>query len=175
MNTVNADLEHGNQRKEVLQHLKEVLRSIDSLDNDSEWSRIENKIRSAYKMLDEDNKKYGDTNSSKALEQIRNQVEVCIQSQDAKMGDELLDIMHQLNFKLAEVEYYIAWITDWHRKFNIILWKDVTRARSLINQGISIINDAPTASKLSPIAWELLELSPEGELPAGASGLLRKK
>lgn len=175
LNTVSADLEHGNQRKEVLQHLKEVLRNIDSLDSDSEWARTEKKLRSAYKMLEEDNKKYGDTDTTKAVEQIRNQVEACIQSQDAKMGEDLLDIIHHLNFKIAEVEYYIAWIADWHRNFNATAWKDITRARSLVNQGVAIINDAPTAGKLSPIVRELVELSPEGELPAGASGLLRKK
>jgi len=175
LHTVSSDLEHGNQRKEVLQHLKEILRNIDSLDSEGEWSRIEAKLRRAYKMLEEDNKKYGDADSSKAVEQIRNQVESCLQSQDAKMGEDLLEIMHQLNFKLAEVEYYIVWIANWNRNFNTTAWKDATRARSLVNQGVAIINDAPTASKLSPIAWELVELSPEGELPAGASGLLRKK
>lgn len=175
LNGVNSDLEHGNQRKEVLQHLKEILRRIDTIDSDSEWPRLEKKLRGAYKMLEEDNKKYGDTDSAKIIEQIHNQVDACIHSQDVKMGEDLLDTMHQLNFKLAELEYYIAWIVNWQRNFTTIAWKDVTRARSLVNQGMAIINDAPSASKLSPIAWELLDLSPEGDLPAGASGLLRKK
>ena len=175
LDLVNSDLEHGNQKKEVLQHLKEILRDIDDLDNDSKWGRMEKKLRGAYEMLEDDNKKYGDTDSSKNLEQIRNQVEACIRCQDAKMGEELLDIMHNLNFKLAEVEYYIAWISKWHRDFSTTKWKDATRARNLVNQGIAIINDAPTAAKLSPIAWELVDLSPERDLPAGASGLLKKK
>lgn len=175
LDIVSADLEHGNQRKEVLQHLKEVLRDIDSLDSDSEWGRIDKKLRSAYKMLEEDNRKYGDTNTTAAVEQIRGQVDACIQAQDERLGSDLLDLMHELNFKIAEVEYYIVWIANWHRNFNSTTWKDAARAKSLVSQGIAIINDAPTARKLSPIAWELVDLSPESDLPEGASGLLKKK
>ena len=175
LDIVSADLEHGNQRKEVLQHLKEVLRDIDSLDSDSEWGRIEKKLRSAYKMLEEDNRKYGDTNTTAAVEQIRGQVDACIRAQDEKLGSDLLDLMHELNFKIAEVEYYIVWIANWHRNFKSTAWKDAARAKSLVNQGIAIINEAPTARKLSPIAWELVDLSPESDLPEGASGLLKKK
>lgn len=174
LDNVSSDLDHGNQRKEVLQHLKEILRDIDTLDQDSEWDRMEKKLRSAFTMLENDNKKYGDSDTTASINQIKGQVDTCIRNQDVAMGRDLLEVMQTLNFKIAEVEYYICWIIGWHKEFDTTNWRDVARARSLVNQGLSIIKDAPTAQKLLPIVKEIISLTPDGGVPGGASGLLRK-
>lgn len=175
IDSVEQELQNGDQKKQVLQHLKEVLRKIDKADSEGEWGRIEKELRGKFKMLEEDNEKYckGNTETAAAVQQICEQVDVCIRQQDVAMGKELLDVMHALNFKIATVEYFSVWIIDWHKRFSSIAWKDSTRARSLINQGLSIINVGPTAQQLSPIVSGIIDLLPASQVPAGAKGLLQ--
>ena len=80
--------------------------------------------------------------------------------------------MHSLNFQIARVEYYVAWIADWNNRFDEINWKDKTRARQLVNQGMAKIVSSPTANTLQPIVSELINLLPPYAVPDGAGGLL---
>ena len=47
--------------------------------------------------------------------------------------------------------------------YGTIHWKDVTRARQLINHGMEEINDNPTVASILTIVRELIELIPEEE------------
>ncbi|MDE5701476.1 MAG: hypothetical protein K2I15_03505, partial [Bacteroides sp.] len=63
-------------------------------------------------------------------------------------------------------------IRSCHERFNIIRWKDSSRARQLLNRGLEEINNQPTVEKLHPIACGLIELMPDDEA-VNAGGLLR--
>ena len=65
-------------------------------------------------------------------------------------------------------------IQGMNRDFDTIRWKDRTRARQLLNQGIAEINNQPTRDKLQPIAAALIELLPDGD-PHGNSGIKRER
>ena len=90
------------------------------------------------------------------------------------MAKEALDQVQALDYKLAEVEYLIAWIMGWNKRFDTIAWKDRTRARQLINSAIGIINDSPTADKLDPYVDQLIALLPATDVPKDAQGRLKK-
>lgn len=169
---VSVELDNGNLHKQVLQHLREVLRDVDRNTVESEWTELEKKLRSAFNMLEEDNKKYGDDNTTTQVDEIRGQVDESIRRKDIPAAKQLLEMMSQLNFKLAAVEYFEAWIVDWYKRFSTIQWKDEKRAKMLIGQAAQIMNDNPTADKLVPIVSQLVELLPQGQKPAGAEGLL---
>jgi len=66
----------------------------------------------------------------------------------------------------------MAWIVDWSKRFDEINWKDKTRARQLVNQGMAKIISSPSADALQPIVSELINLLPPYAVPAGAGGLL---
>ena len=76
-----------------------------------------------------------------------------------------------MDFRLALVEYYVVWIYDWNRNFSQKAWKNSQRARQLVDQGISIINDNPSAEKLRPIVGQIIDLLPDSEKP-NSGGLL---
>ena len=61
---------------------------------------------------------------------------------------------------------------DWNKRFDDIRWKDKTRARQLVSQGMAKILASPTADTLQPIINELVNLLPPYDVPAGAGGLL---
>jgi hypothetical protein len=90
-------------------------------------------------------------------------------------AEQLYDQLWQMDYKLAEVEFYVSWINQWNRNFNQKKWSNPSRARSLINQGLEIIKSGKaTAEELKPIAFELADMLPRSEKPQNA-GLLRQQ
>ena len=172
LDSVRRELDNGSEKHQVLTHLREALRKVDQCAAAAEWPTTEKKLRAAMKMLEEDNAKYGNSQTTKQVEEIRKQVNSVLLSKNTSMAKDLLDAMHSLNFQIARVEYYIAWIADWNKRFNEINWKDRTRARQLVNQGMAKIIASPTAEILQPIVSELINLLPPYAVPAGAGGLL---
>jgi len=61
-------------------------------------------------------------------------------------------------------------IQNYNDEFNTLPWKDRTRAKQLIDQGLAKIADRPKLSDVLPIARELLRLLPDsakGNIPEG--------
>lgn len=172
LDSVKRELDNGSEKHQVLTHLREALRKVDQCAAEAEWPTKEKKLRAAMRMLEEDNEKYGNSETTRQVEAIRKQVNSVLISKDIPSANELLDAMHNLNFKIARVEYYVAWIADWNNRFDEINWKDKTRARQLVNQGMAKIISSPTANSLQPIVSELINLLPPYAVPAGADGLL---
>lgn len=173
LKNVQNELNNGDQKKQVLQHLKEVLRKIDKADSEGEWERVEKELRGKFSMLENDNKKYGNDQTTQSVEQIRLMVNEVICNKDVKEGNDLLDQMFQLNFKLARIEYYTAWILDWNRRFDVIHWKDHSCARGLVNKAMEMINNnVPNADSVQPMIAAIIAQLPSSQIPSGASGLL---
>jgi len=59
-----------------------------------------------------------------------------------------------------------------NRDFDSLNWKDTGRARTLVNNGIAIINESPSLEELQPIVNEVLDLLPEGSKPSGDDTVL---
>ena len=99
-------------------------------------------------------------------------VNAVLLSKSISLANDLLEAIHGLNFQIARVHYYVAWIIDWNKRFDVINWKDKTRAKQLVNQGMEKLLTSPTADMLQPIVGELVSLLPPYAVPAGAGGLL---
>jgi len=172
LDSVKRELDNGSEKHQVLTHLREALRKVDQCAADAEWPTTEKKLRAAMKMLEDDNAKYGNPQTTRQVEDIRKQVSTVLLSKNISLANDLLDAMHSLNFQIARVEYYVAWIVDWNERFDVINWKDKTRARQLVNQGMAKIIASTNANALQPIVSELINLLPPYDVPAGAGGLL---
>lgn len=168
------ELNHGDERKQVLQHLKEQLRAIAQLQNSGEWERVERKLKGKMAMLKEDNVKYGNAETSSLVNEYQRQVDAVISSKSIPEAKILLDKIFRLDMQLARVEYFTAWISMWSKDFDKIKWTDVSRARDLVNRGMNIIIDAPDTERLAPIVAALVKLLPASDIPSGAEGLLEK-
>lgn len=171
---VKKENENNTESKMVLQHQKEVMREIEKRDSGSEFDRLEKELKRVFKMTEEDQKKYGNFQTGQTLDQLRPIVDEAIAKRDVKMAKDVLEQVRDLDYELALVEYFVAWILGWNKRFETLAWKDKTRARQLINQAIAIINDSPTADKLRPFIKQLVDLLPDADVPAGASGRLTK-
>lgn len=123
--------------------------------------------------LEKDQQKYGDSNTAQMVNQLRSSVDQAIRAKDVKLAKDVLQQVRDLDYKLALIEYLAVWIINWNRDFDSQNWKDRNRARQLVNQGMSIINNSPTAEKLLPIVQQMINLLPAAPLPQGADGLLQ--
>lgn len=123
--------------------------------------------------LERDNHKYGNAQTTQIVEQLKRSVDDVIRSKNVEMAKDLYDQLWAFDYKIAEVDFFIAWILDWQRKFNQKSWKDRSRAQSLLSQGIEIIQNQPTSDKLKPIVDGLFNLLPDDEKPKN-DDILRK-
>lgn len=153
-------------KDKALEDLKHILSKIDTEYSLGDWQRMENKLRDMYQELVEDNKKYGNEKTTATISQLQNDIDRVIAAQDIDAAQELYDALWALDYKIAEVEFYIVWINKWNRVFNQRKWSNPSRARSLVNQGMHKISDGnPNAEDLRPIVIELLNMLPRSEKP----------
>ena len=172
LSTVENENQNSQEKKAVLQHLKEVLRKIEDKDSNTEWQRLEKELREEFDRLEKADEERGNEKTHAAVEQMRSQTDSVIRSKNVKMGQDVLQQIKSLFISLNLIEILIAIILHWHEDFDSIKWQNSARARQLLNQAISVIQDNPTSDKLLPIAKQIIDLLPEDER-ANVDGLLK--
>lgn len=168
LNSVIEENKNSQEKKAVLQHLKEVLRKIEDEDAGTEWERLEQEIREEFERLEKADRELGNEKSHQIINHLRSQTDQVIRSKDVLMGRELLDQIHTVFFQLTMIYQCMGLIRDCSNNFGRFRWKDANRARQLVNQGMSIISNNPTVEQLQPIAAQLVGLMPDDE--AGNKG-----
>ena len=172
LSALKTDDANTSEKKEVLSHLRELLRKIERLEDSTEWQRVEQELREEFERLEKAQNDLGDEKTTKLVSQLRTQTDEVIRSKDARLGRELTDQINSLFVHLTMVYQCMAVIRHCSERFGAIRWKDSSRARQLVNKGMEEMNDHPTREKLQPIAAELLRLMPNDEA-ANAGGLLK--
>ena len=160
---VKTESQNSSEKKAVLQHVKEVLRKIEGLDESTEWQRVESELREEFAKLERTQNKFGNDKTAELVSQLRQQTDAVIRSKDVKMGRELIDQVSGLFFELSRLPHYMVWINDWNNRFNTIQWKDRSRARQLLNNAINEINNQPTVDSLHPFVVGLVDLLPNDD------------
>ena len=162
----NASGNDRDAKEKAAAMLKEVGRNIDTKHSAGEWSRTETELRRMYKELLEDNGKYGNAETTKLVDELKKEADKAINAKNIKYAKEVRERMWSLDYKIAEVDYYIVWIYRWDKNFENHSWSNRDRARQLINVGLKIISEKPTADRLRPIAMELHNMLPNDQRPA---------
>lgn len=163
LGNVKDEAADSSEKKMVLQHLKEVLRKIEDLDESTEWQRLEQELREEFERLEKAQNDLGNDKTSQLVNQLRSQTDQVIRSKDVRMGRETLDQINSLYIQLTLPYLCMGLIQDCYRRFASIQWKDISRARQLVNKGMEEINNQPTVEKLHPIVRQIIELMPDDE------------
>lgn len=165
---IRTDNENTTEKKEVLNHLRELLRKIEKLDAGTEWERVEKELREEFDKLEKAQEDLGNERSAQLVDQLRTQTDNAIRSKNVQVGREVLEQVTRLFFELTILFQCMGFIRYCNERFASLLWKDSSRARQLANRGMEQINNNPTTEGLRPIAAELLELLPkDGPHPGG--------
>jgi len=75
LDRVKEEAQNSSEKKAVLQHLKEVLRKIESLDESTEWQRLETELRGEFDRLEKAQNDLGDKKTAQLIEQLRLQTD----------------------------------------------------------------------------------------------------
>ena len=157
-----------------VEEMKQACRKVDDAYAKGEWDRAEKELRDIFDEVEKDVDKYGNNQAHSIFEQLKARTEDAIEKKDIASAKVLIDNLHAFDYKLAEIEYFISWIYGWNRNFELSDWSNPARARTLLNTGLTIINDGPTAERLRPIIRELISLLPDDQAPDMGGGILKQ-
>lgn len=155
---IRTDNENTTEKKEVLNHLRELLRKIEKLDAGTEWERVEKELREEFDKLEKAQEDLGNERSAQLVDQLRTQTDNAIRSKNVQVGREVLEQVIRLFFELTILFQCMGFIRYCNERFASLHWKDSSRARQLVNRGMEQINNNPTTEGLRSIAAEISEL-----------------
>lgn len=159
-------------KQEVLTNLRKTLKTIDELSETTEWPKLEEELKEEFYRLEEVNKDLGNDRSTQVVNQLRNQLEEVLKTQDIKLGKALAEEIHSVFFQMTMVYQLIGFIRQHNQHFGSFNWKDSHRARQLLNEGLQQIGENPTTEDLHPIVVNLINLLPNDERPSGDDSVL---
>lgn len=161
LDSLKTENQNSSEKRAVLEHLRVLLRKIEDIDLNTEWSRTEKKLRKEFADLEHAQSELGNEQTAQIVNQLRAQVDNVIRQKDVALGQETIDQIIGLFVQLTMVYQCIGIIRDCSNRFGSIRWKNSSRAQQLVQRGLEIINDNPTREKLQPIARDLISLMPE--------------
>lgn len=159
-------------KQEVLTNLRKTLKTIDKLSETTEWPKLEDELKEEFYRLEEVNKDLGNDRSAQVVNQLRNQLEEVLKTQDIKLGKALAEEIHSVFFQMTMVYQLIGFIRQHNQHFGSFNWTDSHRARQLLNEGLQQIGENPTTEDLHPIVVNLINLLPNDERPSGDDSVL---
>lgn len=164
-------------RMEVQDGLRKELLKLDAAEKDALWPKVEAELKESFYTLEELVNQIKQNNSDASLdihkirahvEEYRKKIEHIIREKQIKEAKELTKKLNQLDFELRNAvtgnamdAQFLMYIND---SFNSYNWKNPTKARQLLNQGMQLVVDGNTRA-IRPILVELIGLMPEDERP----------
>lgn len=173
---MNANKKHFEQskndsdrKKEVLNNLRRSLKTLDEIQESSEWPKTEEELKDVYYRLEETNEKFGNDKTTSIVHQYKEQIPEIISEQNVKVAQEVIDNMRQLDFALVDeglgAQMEIVWLNNLNDDFDILDWSDIGRARMILDRGLQMAANNPSKENLREIVIELYRLLPEAEKP----------
>ncbi len=164
------------RKRDVLESLRRSLRTLDDIQDASEWPKTEEELKDVYYRLEETNQKFGNDKTNAIVEQFKQQIPEIIKEKNVKVAQEMIDNMRQLDFALVDqglgAQMEIMYLKNFNDEFDTLDWKDRNRARMTLDRGLQMAANNPTKEGLRPIVIELFKLLPETDKPivGGGSG-----
>lgn len=159
-------------KQEVLTNLRKSLKTIDELNETTEWPKLEEELKEEFYRLEKVNNDLGNDRSSQVVNQFRSQLDEVIRAKDVKLGNVLLEEINSFFVQLTFIYQLIGFVRHHNDNFGSYHWKDSNRARTLLNKGLQIIGENPDVDELHPVVISLIDLLPNDERPSGDDSVL---
>ena len=157
------------RKKDVLDNLRRSLKTLEEIQDSSEWPKIEEELKDVYYRLEETNEQFGNEKTISIVEQFKKQIPEILNEKNVKSAQEMIDNMRQLDFALVDeglgAQMEITWLKNFNDDFDILDWSDVSRARMILNRGLQMAANNPSKESLREIVRELFRLLPDTEKP----------
>ena len=117
LDSVSEENKNSQEKKAVLQHLKEVLRKIEDENAGTEWERLEQEIREEFERLEKADTELGNEKSHQLTNHLRSQTDQIIRSKNVVMGRELLEQIKTVFFQLTMIYQCMGLIRSCNNNF----------------------------------------------------------
>lgn len=164
-------------RLRLMDEYRKILLELDKTSKASEWPKVEQELKDAYyefEDLIENIKQNGDNDNLNMpkirtlLKEFKMKVEYIIKEKNVK---EAKDLIQELRIIIIETMNAISdnamdaqFLMHINDTFNSYHWKNPTKAKQLINQGMHLVVNGNTKA-IRPIIIELVGLMPDDEKP----------
>jgi len=162
-------LENGrgdhNTKTQVMENLRELLKEIDRIQDESEWPKVEEELNEALVHITLTNERYGNEKTNQLVAQFEKQTQVVIRGKNIKLAKELTSEIYSLDYTLVKDQagLWISYVKGYDEEFDMHDWKNRNAARQLINKAKENISTHPSAEVLQRIVRQLFELLPESD------------
>lgn len=164
------------RKNDVLESLRRSLRTLDDIQDESEWPKTEEELKDVFYRLEETNQKFGNEKTNGIIEQFKEQIPEIIKEKNVKVAQEMIDNMRQLDFALIDqglgAQMEIMMLKNFNDEFDTLDWSDRNRARMTLDRGLQMAANNPSKENLRQVVIELYNLLPDTQKPiiGGGSG-----
>lgn len=164
-------------KMKILDGLRKELLKLDNAEKSAEYPKVEEELKDAFYELEDliekikRNADDGNLNIKQIeshLEECRKKVEHIIKEKNIKEAKELTREIGQLDFELRNAvtgnAMDVQFLRHINDTFNTYHWKDATKARQLVNQGLHMATNGNTSS-IRNILIQIIGLMPDNEKP----------
>ena len=164
-------------KMKILDGLRKELLKLDGAEKSAEYPKVEEELKEAFYELEDliekikRNADDGNLNIKQIeshLEEYRKKVEHIVKEKNIKEAKELTREIGQLDFELRNAvtgnAMDVQFLRHINDTFNSYHWKDATKARQLVNQGLQMATNGNT-SGVRNILIQIIGLMPDNEKP----------
>lgn len=164
-------------KMKILDGLRKELLKLDGAEKSAEYPKVEEELKEAFYELEDliekikRNADDGNLNIRQIeshLEEYRKKVEHIVKEKNIKEAKELTREIGQLDFELRNAvtgnAMDVQFLRHINDTFNSYHWKDATKARQLVNQGLQMATNGNT-SGIRNILIQIIGLMPDNEKP----------
>ena len=151
-------------RKNILNNLCKCFKTIDLLNRQSIFPKIEQELIEWYERVDALNREQNeDEKTSQILEKYKGQIIHIRRTKNEKQANEItrnLQILYDnILHKLLGGRYFVEYLVHYDKNFNDIAWRDPETAQNLIETGLRIADrDIDLENRLRPVLAKIEEL-----------------
>lgn len=169
-------------KMKILAELRKELLKLEGVQKSTEWPKVEEEMKEAFFEFEDliekikNNKDDKNLNIGKMeahLEEYRKQIEHIIKVKNIKEAKELTQEIGHLDFELRNAvtgnAMDVQWLNHLNNNFNSFHWKDATKARQLLNQGLQMVASGKT-SGIRSVLVQAFSLMPDDEKPKDTLG-----
>lgn len=150
----------------LLADLRRTFLKIEKIEKEHEWDSMEIELRANFDKMEKANNELGNKYDNQ-VEELRHQTDMVIRQKDVQLGRQVLADIDSLFISVTLIYQLIGFVQHYSQSFVQYSWKDVNRARQLLNQGMEIISNNPEIDTLHPLVCAVIDLLdiPENEKP----------
>ena len=157
----------------IMDNLRKQLLKLEEAQKATEWPNVEKELKEAFFKLEslldiiKTNNLEGNLNMDKVnahVQEFRNKIEFVIKEKNTKEAKGLILEIGQIDFELRNIvtgnEADVQILHYINNDFNSFRWKDATKARQLVNQGLQLAAAGKNAA-IRPLLVQLVNLMPD--------------